>query len=100
MSTEDGECIVERDLAEFREAKMVHRTANVNFLDDILMLRLNGPKPLAECEGKEAHSCSGLTPLSRECQPLAGALRRSFRTSQRQGHICLGSKGEAEARVS
>ena len=92
---------MERDLAEFREAKMVHRTANMDFFDDMLMLKLNGPKSLAECEGNEAHSCSGLTPfLARVCQPRAGALRRSLRTSQRQGHIGFESEGEAEARVS
>ena len=61
---------MERDLAEFREAKMVHRTANMDFLDDMLMLKLNGPKSLAECEGNEAQSCSGLTPFSRECASL------------------------------
>ena len=70
ISIEDGECTVERDLAEFREAKMVHRTANMDFFDDMLMLKLNGPKSLAECDGNEAHSCSGLTPFSRECASL------------------------------
>ena len=70
ISIEDGECTVERDLAEFREAKMVHRTANMDFLDDMLMLKLNGPKTLAECEGDEADSCSRLTPFSRACASL------------------------------
>ena len=51
ISIEDGECTVERDLAEFREANMVHRTDNMVFLDDMLMLKLNGPKTLAEWEG-------------------------------------------------
>ena len=70
ISIEDGECTVERDLAEFREAKSVHRTAHMDFLDDMLMLKLSGPKTLEECEGDEADSCSGLTPFSRECASL------------------------------
>ena len=34
------------------------------------MLKLNGPKTLAECEGDEADSCSRLTPFSRACASL------------------------------
>jgi len=70
ISIEDGECTVERDLGEFREAKMVHRTVNMDFHDDMLMMKLNGPKTLAEFEGDEADSCSQLTPFSRECASL------------------------------
>ena len=61
---------MERDLAEFREAKCVHRTDNMDFFDDMLMLKLNGPKTLEECGGGEADSCSRLTPFSRECASL------------------------------
>ena len=50
ISIEDGECTVERDLGDFREAKVVHRTMNMGFHDDMLMLKLNGPKTLAEFE--------------------------------------------------
>ena len=70
ISIEDGECTVERDLAEFREAKCVHRTDNMDFFDDMLMLKLNGPKTLEEYGGGEADSCSRLTPFSRECASL------------------------------
>ena len=42
----------------------------MDFLDDMLMLKLNGPKTLAECEGDEADSCSRLTPFSRACASL------------------------------
>ena len=42
----------------------------MDFLDDMLMLKLNGPKTLEECEGDEADSCSQLTPFSRECASL------------------------------
>ena len=38
--------------------------------------------------------------LATVCQPLAGALWRSLRTLQRQGHIGRAREGEAEARVS
>ena len=70
ISIEDGECTVERDLAEFREAKQVYRTANIDFLDDMLMVKINSPKTFEECEGDEADPCSRLTPFSRECASL------------------------------
>ena len=67
---EDGESTVERDLGEFREAREVHRCQHLDFHDDMLMVKLNGPKTLAEFEGGEADSLSGLTPFSRECASL------------------------------
>ena len=70
ISIEDGECTVKRDLAEFREAKQVYTTANMDFLDDMLMVKINSPKTFEECEGDEAESCSRLTPSSRECASL------------------------------
>ena len=48
ISIEDGECTVERDLAEFREQKLQHRTRDMQFLDDYVFVRLNGPSTLAE----------------------------------------------------
>ena len=42
----------------------------MDFLDDMLMLKLNGPKTFAECEGDEADPCSRLAPFSRECASL------------------------------
>ena len=39
---------MERDLAEFRERKLAHRTSNIKFLDDALMIRLNGPRTVVE----------------------------------------------------
>ena len=78
ISIEDGECTVERDLGEFREARMVHRTSNMDFHDDMLMLKLNGPKTLEEFQAG-ADSLSTLTPFSRECtrvwRELYGARR-------------------------
>ena len=70
ISIEDGECTVERDLGEFSEAEGVHLTSNMDFHDDMLMLKLNGPKTLEECEGGEADSWSRLPPFSRECASL------------------------------
>ena len=46
----------------------------MDFFDDMLMLKLNGPKTLAECEGDEADSCSRLTPFSRACARLSREL--------------------------
>ena len=42
----------------------------MDFHDDMLLLKLNGPKTLEEVEGGEADSWSGLTPFSRECASL------------------------------
>ena len=69
ISIDDAEFTVERerDLGEFREAKLLHRAVNMDFHDDMLMLKLNGPKAIAECEWGEADSCSELMPFSREC---------------------------------
>ena len=39
-------------------------------IDDMLLMKLNGPKTLEECEGGEADSWSRLTPFSRECASL------------------------------
>ena len=82
ISIEDGECTVERDLGEFRDVKLVHMTMNMTFHDDMLMLKLNGPKTLKEFEGGEADSLSQLTPFSRECaslwRELYGARRSHF----------------------
>ena len=70
ISIEDGECTVERDLGEFREAKVVSKKADMRFLDDMLMLKLNGPKTLAEFRAGQADSLSQLTPFSRDCASL------------------------------
>ena len=66
ISIEGGVCTAEGDLGEFREAKVVNRTADMHFLDDMLMLKLNGPKTLAEFRAGQADSLSQLTPFSRD----------------------------------
>ena len=70
ISIEDGECTVERDLAEFREKIKEHRTSDMDFLDDSLLMRLNGPRTLAEFDEGTADSRVELTPFSRECASL------------------------------
>ena len=71
ISIEDGECTVERDFAEVRAILDEHHTNNFEFLDDILMLRLNGPRTVAEfAEGTTADLNVALTPFSRECASL------------------------------
>jgi len=67
ISIEDGECTVKRDLGEFREARVVNRTSDMRFHDDMLMLKLNGP---AELFADQANSLSLLTPFTRHCASL------------------------------
>ena len=69
ISIEDGECTVERDLGEFRNQMREHRSANLIFHDDCLVLRLNGPRSAAEFD-VGADSRSNLTSFSRECASL------------------------------
>ena len=93
ISIEDGECTVERDFAEFRAIMEEHHTNNFEFLDDILMLRLNGPRTLAEfAEGTTADLNVALTPFSREC----ASLRREL-FGARSGHY--NAKATAAAKL-
>ena len=69
ISIEDGECTVERDLGEFRNQMREHRSADLKFHDDCLVLRLNGPRSAAEFD-VGADSRSNLTSFSRECASL------------------------------
>jgi hypothetical protein len=48
ISIEDGECTVERDLAEFREQTLVHRTRHMEFLDDALVVKLSAPRTASD----------------------------------------------------
>ena len=65
ISLEDGECTVERDLAEYRAQQLEHRTHSEQFHDDLLIVRLNCPQTIEDfkggCDGR------GLTGFSREC---------------------------------
>ena len=62
---------MERDVAEFREIMEEHHSNNFEFLDDALMMRLNGPKTLVEfAEGTKVDLNVALTPFSRECASL------------------------------
>ena len=71
ISIEDGECTVERDFAEFRGMEKEHHGNNFQFLDDALMMRLNGPRTVEEfAEGATADPNVALTPFSRECASL------------------------------
>ena len=86
ISIEDGECSVERDLGELRDMRRTHRcgsgeaeTGGERFLDDKLLLRLNGPRTFAEFNDKDdpMSKCDGLTPFSRACASLWRELRGS-----------------------
>ena len=84
ISIEDGECAVERDLGELRSLRRTHlcggRAGGERFLDDRLLVRLNGPRTKAEFVGKDPMSkCDGLTPFSRECASLWRELRGTKR---------------------
>ncbi|MCP4244204.1 MAG: hypothetical protein GY772_26965, partial [bacterium] len=68
ISIEDGECTVERDLGEFRHQVLEHRTEDLTFHDECLMLRLGGPRTAAEFDGGAA--TDQLTDFSRECASL------------------------------
>jgi hypothetical protein len=71
ISIEDGECTVERDFAEYRGKESEHHANYFEFLDDALMLRLNGPRTVEEfAEGSTADLNVALTPFSRECASL------------------------------
>lgn len=83
---------MERDLGEFRSQQLIHRTENMQFHDDCLVLRLNGPRSAAEFDGDTANSRSELTPFSRECASL---WRELF--GHRKGH--LNAKGIAAAKL-
>ena len=85
ISIEDGECTVERDLAEYRHQMLEHRTDRNEFHDECLVLRLNGPSSSAEFEGAasgaQSHARGSLTPFSRRCAALWRTLYGS-----RRGH--------------
>ncbi|CAK0899599.1 unnamed protein product, partial [Prorocentrum cordatum] len=70
ISIEDGECTVERDLARFRDQRVEHRTDDIAFHDDGLIVKLNGPKTAADFDEGAARSGLGLTSFSRECASL------------------------------
>ena len=70
ISTEDGECTVERDLARFRDQQLEHRTSDIAFHDECLILKLNGPKTAAEFDEGAADSRVEFTSFSRECASL------------------------------
>jgi hypothetical protein len=70
ISIEDGECTVERDLGEFRSQMMTHCTGSMEFHDDSLMLKLNGPKTSADFDEDVANTRQRLSPFSRECASL------------------------------
>ena len=61
---------MERDLAEFREQKLQHRTRDMQFLDDVLFVKLNGPSTVAEFAEGTADPQIEMTPLVRACASL------------------------------
>ena len=93
ISIEDGECSVERDLAQFREQKMQHRTGDMDFHDDALMVKLNGPSTLAQFSEGVADAQVEVTPFIRACASL---WRETF--GARHGHVNL--KATAAARLA
>ncbi len=76
ISIEDGECSVERDFACLRGLKGEHRTRNVEFLEEAMMVKIAGPQTVAEFNGGDGSPPSSrgeeeeLTPFSRECARL------------------------------
>ena len=70
ISIEDGECTVERDLGELRSQLASHCTGSMEFHDDSLMLKLNGPKTSADFDEGAANTRQELSPFSRECASL------------------------------
>ncbi|CAK0797503.1 unnamed protein product, partial [Prorocentrum cordatum] len=70
ISIEDGECTVERDLGRFRDQRVEHRTDDIAFHDDSLILKLNGPKTAVDFSEGAARSGLGWTSFSRECASL------------------------------
>ena len=70
ISIEDGECTVERDLAELRDKILQHRTDDMPFHDDILFVKLNGPSTKAEFAEGIADPQVVLTPFVRKCASL------------------------------
>ena len=93
ISIEDGECSVERDLAQFREQKMQHRTGDMDFHDDALMVKLNGPSTLAQFSEGVADAQVEVPPFTRACASL---WRETF--GARHGHVNL--KATAAARLA
>ena len=72
ISIEDGECSVERDFGVLRDLRTEHRTGQVDFLDDVLIAKLLGPRTVAEFDDGAGGSSSReeLTPFSRKCACL------------------------------
>ena len=70
ISIEDGECTVERDLAMFRDKKLEHRTNDDEFLDDISVIVLNGPRTATEFADGAADTLVELTEFVRQCASL------------------------------
>ena len=84
---------MERDLGEFRSKQKVHLTDSLEFHDDTLMLKLNGPRTTAEFDGGVGDARQALTPFSRECASLWREL-----VGQRRGHY--NPKATVAAKVS
>ena len=81
ISIEDGECTVERDLGEFRSQQRQHQTGDVQFHDDRLILRINGPRSVAQFDEGVDDAREMLTPFSRECASLWRQLK-----GRKRGH--------------
>ena len=73
---------MERDLGEFREQRLQHRTDSMQFYDDALVVKLNGPSTVAEFAEGTADPRVELTPLSRACASRWRAL-----CGARFGHV-------------
>ena len=70
ISIEDGECAVERDFSVLRDELREHRTSDVDFLDDVLVAKLSGPRTVAEFDDSASATRGELTPFSRKCACL------------------------------
>jgi hypothetical protein len=61
---------VERDLGVFRDKKLEHRTNDMYFLDDALVITLNGPSTATEFAEGAADPLVELTEFVRQCASL------------------------------
>ena len=73
ISIEDGECSVERDFGTVRDLLTEHRTGDEDFMDDVVIAKLLGPKTADGFDDGAAGGSSSrdeLTPFSRKCACL------------------------------
>ena len=61
---------MERDFAVLRDELREHRTSDTDFLDDVVVAKLSGPRTVAEFDDSASAPRGELTPFSRKCACL------------------------------